>query len=126
MIGYVTLGTNDFQKAVEFYDKLNAELGTTRMDIRENFTLWMPANFTGGIAVCAPHDGKVANAGNGTMVALKGKDQEHVGKVHALALSLGAKDEGAPGPRGPQGFYGAYFRDLDGNKLAIYVIERPA
>jgi catechol 2,3-dioxygenase-like lactoylglutathione lyase family enzyme len=126
MIGYITLGTNDFKKAVEFYEKLNVELGATRMDIRENFTLFMPPSFSGGIAICAPHDGNSANNGNGTMVALKGKDQDHVGRVHELALSLGAKDEGAPGFRGTQGFYGAYFRDLDNNKLAIYVIVRPS
>lgn len=123
MIGYVTLGTNDFDKAVAFYDGLNAELGAIRMDIRDKFTLWMPKNYIGGIAVCAPHDGKAAAFGNGTMIAIKAHDKAQVEKVHALALSLGAVDEGAPGPRGTAGFYGAYFRDLDGNKLAIYIIE---
>lgn len=58
----------------------------------------------------APHDKGVANAGNGTMVALKVADIQTVDRLHALALRLGAFDEGAPGPRG-KGFYGAYFRD---------------
>ena len=42
-------------------------------------------------------------------------------EVHRKALSLGGTDEGAPGPRGEHGFYGGYFRDLDGNKLNAYV-----
>jgi catechol 2,3-dioxygenase-like lactoylglutathione lyase family enzyme len=33
---------------------------------------------------------------------------------------LGAKDEGAPGARGDGGFYGAYFRDPDGNKICVF------
>ena len=48
-----------------------------------------------------------------------------VDEVHAKALELGGTDEGAPGVRGdegPQAFYGAYFRDLDGNKLAAFCI----
>jgi predicted lactoylglutathione lyase len=53
------------------------------------------------------------------MVALSAANPEQVQALHAKALQLGAQDEGAPGPRG-SGFYGAYFRDLDGNKLAAY------
>ena len=68
-------------------------------------------------SVMKPFDGQAASVGNGTMVALAAKDPEQVQALHAKALALGGQDEGAPGPRGT-GFYGAYFRDLDGNKLA--------
>jgi predicted lactoylglutathione lyase len=54
------------------------------------------------------------------MVALQATDQAQVDRIYHLALSLGAKDEGAPGPRG-EGFYAGYFRDLDGNKLNAFV-----
>jgi predicted lactoylglutathione lyase len=37
-------------------------------------------------------------------------------------MQNGAKDEGAPGPRGGGGFYAAYFRDPDGNKLNAFVM----
>jgi hypothetical protein len=40
-------------------------------------------------------------------------------------MELGGSDEGAPGVRGeegPRAFYGAYFRDLDGNKLCAFRI----
>ncbi|NBU89429.1 MAG: VOC family protein, partial [Betaproteobacteria bacterium] len=63
--------------------------------------------------------GHKATVGNGTMVALAASSPEQVQALHAKALALGGQDEGAPGPRG-KGFYGAYFRDLDGNKLAAY------
>jgi len=59
--------------------------------------------------------------GNGSMIALKMKDRDAVDKIHAKALELGGVDEGATGSRGDHGFYGGYFRDLDGNKLNAYV-----
>ena len=55
------------------------------------------------------------------MAAIEARDKGQVDRIHALALSLGGKDEGQPGPRG-EGFYAAYFRDLDGNKLNAYVM----
>jgi predicted lactoylglutathione lyase len=55
------------------------------------------------------------------MVALNTKDTEQVQAVYAKAIALGGQDEGAPGPRG-SGFYGAYFRDLDGNKIAVFCL----
>ena len=58
--------------------------------------------------------------GNGVMVAFAARDKAHVDRIHQLAMSLGAQDEGPPGPRGG-GFYGAYFRDPDGNKLNAFV-----
>ena len=56
------------------------------------------------------------------MVAFAAGSRANVDKLHAKALALGGTDEGAPGLRGPEeyGFYGAYFRDLDGNKLCAF------
>jgi predicted lactoylglutathione lyase len=53
------------------------------------------------------------------MVALAMDSRAKVDAFHAKALSLGAKDEGAPGPRSDT-FYAGYFRDLDGNKLNAF------
>jgi predicted lactoylglutathione lyase len=74
-------------------------------------------------SVLKPFDGQVATVGNGTMIALAASNPEQVQTLHAKALALGGADEGAPGPRG-DGFYGAYFRDLDGNKLAIFCMHK--
>jgi catechol 2,3-dioxygenase-like lactoylglutathione lyase family enzyme len=117
MIGYVTVGTNDLEKAKAFYDALAAELGARRTFASERMQ-----GYGGGgamLAVCTPHDGKSATVGNGTMVSLAAPSKEVVDKVHAKALALGAKDEGAPGPRSDT-FYGAYFRDPDGNKICVF------
>ena len=119
MIGYVTLGTNDFAKAGAFYDTVLGEIGARRVMASDRMILWGNSPGSPMVAVCKPYDGKAASVGNGTMVALNVGSRENVEKVHKTAMSLGAADEGAPGERGP-GFFGGYFRDLDGNKLVAY------
>jgi predicted lactoylglutathione lyase len=73
--------------------------------------------------VTRPYDGQPATVGNGNMAALAMPSREMVDRLHSRALELGGSDEGAPGlrtPEGPGAFYGAYFRDLDGNKLCVF------
>ncbi|MGA9573775.1 MAG: VOC family protein [Lysobacterales bacterium] len=119
MIGYTTLGTRDLQKAVAFYDALFAELGAGRFMQSDRFVAWAVAPDQPGFSVCLPYDGNEATVGNGTMIALTVNSSEKVDAVYARALQLGATDEGPPGPR-MDGFYAAYFRDLDGNKLNVF------
>jgi predicted lactoylglutathione lyase len=119
MIGYVTLGTNDLQRAASFYDALGEEMGVKRMMENEQFIAWGTPGGGAGIGLTKPFDGKPATVGNGVMVALEAKDRAQVDRVYQLAMSLGAKDEGAPGDRGG-GFYAGYFRDPDGNKLNAF------
>ena len=117
MVGYVTLGTNDFQRAAKFYDELLAVLGGKRAMEMDRFIAW--SSGSNMMSIIKPFDGKSATVGNGVMVALSATSREQVDAVHAKALALGGKDEGAPGPRG-DGFYAGYFRDLDGNKLNVF------
>ena len=119
MIGYVTLGTNDMARTGEFYDALLGGIGATRQIELERFIAWSVSPGTPMLWVIKPFDGAPATAGNGVMVALAVDSKDHVDRLHAKALSLGADDEGAPGLRGDT-FYGAYFRDPDGNKLAVF------
>ncbi|HEX4026044.1 MAG TPA: VOC family protein [Rhizomicrobium sp.] len=121
MIGYVTLGTNDLARAAAFYDAIAKELGTGRMMETDQFIAWGAPGGAAGIGLTMPFDGKPASVGNGVMVALAARDQAQVDRLHALALSLGGTCEGPPGPRF-EGFYAAYFRDLDGNKLNAFVM----
>ena len=58
----------------------------------------------------------------GVMVALAAGSNEMAKKLYTKARELGATGEGEPGPRAGGGFYGGYFRDLDGNKLVAYHI----
>jgi predicted lactoylglutathione lyase len=122
MIGYVTLGTKDLQKAATFYDKIAAEMGIGRFIESDDFIAWGSADGGAGIGLTKPFDGKPMTVGNGVMVALAAEDKAQVDRIHKLALSLGGTDEGAPGRRGDGGFYAAYFRDLDGNKLNAFVM----
>jgi catechol 2,3-dioxygenase-like lactoylglutathione lyase family enzyme len=118
VIAYVTLGTNDLERSAAFYDALLAEMGARRAYDTDTLVAW---RFENGplLVLNTPFDRAAASVGNGTMVALSVDDTAAVDRLHALALALGASDEGAPGPRGKT-FYGAYFRDPDGNKLNLH------
>lgn len=120
MIGYVTLGVSDLARAAKFYDAIAKEMGTGRMMQEETFIAWGTPGGGAGVAATQPFDGKPATVGNGTMVALQAKDKEQVNRLYEIALAEGGTDEGAPGPRGEGGFYAAYFRDPDGNKLNAF------
>ena len=119
MIGYVTLGTNDFARACKFYDELFGVIGAKRFMEMETFVAWATSPQAPAVSVIKPYDGKPATVGNGVMVALVLDSPEKVKALHKKALELGGKDEGAPGPRGGN-FYAGYFRDLDGNKLNAF------
>jgi len=124
MIGYVTLGTNDLARAAKFYDALLAELDAKRFMESDAFIAWTVAPDKPGIGVTKPYDGQAATVGNGMMVAIVVNSTEKVNALHAKAMELGGKDEGAPGPRGDSGFYAGYFRDLDGNKLNVFCMKQ--
>ena len=121
MIGYVTLGTMDLQKAAAFYDRIAAEMGIGRFIESDDFIAWGSGEGA-GLGLTRPFDGKPMSVGNGVMVALAAADRAQVDRIYELALSLGGTDEGPPGPRGDSGFYAAYFRDLDGNKLNAFAM----
>ncbi len=120
MIGYVTVGTNNLERAAAFYDALLAEIGAKRWMESEQFVAWAVAPDKPSLGVIKPHDKRPATWGNGTMVALVVDSREKVDRLYQKAIELGAMDEGAAGPRG-DGFYAGYFRDLDGNKLNVFV-----
>jgi catechol 2,3-dioxygenase-like lactoylglutathione lyase family enzyme len=127
VIGYVTLGTNDITKARTYYDGLLGTIGAKRLmefgDELGGFTMWGVAFDKPGLALTTPHDKQPAVAGNGNMAAITLDTRAKVDALYAKALELGGSDEGPPGLRGdegPQAFYGAYFRDPEGNKLCAF------
>ncbi len=124
MIGYITVGTNDFTKASEFYDKLFEVIGVKRLWTHGENAAWANSREECAFCLVTPFNKEEATYGNGSMIALRMPDQSSVKKVYSKAIELGATDEGAPGPRGEHGFFGGYFRDLDGNKLNAYVPAR--
>ena len=123
MLGYVTVGTNDLKRAAAFYDALFATIGAKRFMEMDRVISWATGPTSGGFGVIKPFDGKPATVGNGVMVAIVVDSKEKVKALYDKAIALGGKDEGAPGPRGNSGFYAAYFRDLDGNKLNAFCMS---
>lgn len=119
MIAYVTLGTNDLARAAKFYDELLKDLGAGRAMEADRYVFWASGAGSPMLSVMKPFDGQPATAGNGTMVSFAAGSNAKVDALYAKAISLGAKDEGAPGNRGGT-FYLGYCRDLDGNKLAFF------
>ena len=119
MIGYVTLGTNDLDRAGVFYDELLAPLGAKRLKTSDAFTAWGKVRGAPMLMLIRPADGNAATVGNGVMAAIAVATQAEVETLFSTAMKLGMPDEGAPGFRG-ENFYGAYFRDPDGNKLCVF------
>jgi predicted lactoylglutathione lyase len=119
MIGYTTLGTNDLPRAVAFYDALLGEIGAKRQMELDRVTMWGTGPGRPMLGVIKPYDGKPATVGNGSMWSIFCDSPAKVDAMYKKALQLGGTDEGAPGER-MKGFYAAYFRDLDGNKLAFF------
>ena len=119
MIGYVTLGTNDIQRAAAFYDALLGEMGAKRVMEYDSFIMWANKPGTTALCVIKPYDQQAATVGNGVMVSLAAGGKEQVDKLYQKAISLGARDEGPAGARSDN-FYAGYCRDLDGNKIAFF------
>lgn len=124
MISHVNVGTNDIVAAKAFYDPLMARLGWRLrfFDAADGKAGWQPGPERFPLFLLSrPFDGGPATPGNGAMVALLAPDRASVDDIHRMALAAGGTDEGAPGRR-PQyhpNYYGAYFRDLDGNKICV-------
>jgi catechol 2,3-dioxygenase-like lactoylglutathione lyase family enzyme len=117
VLSHVSLGTNDFARAKAFYD---AVLGTLQIGCVMDF----PGGAGYGRAfpefwIQSPHDGGRASAGNGVHICFLATSMDEVNAFHAKALELGGRDDGAPGyrPEYSQNYYGAFVRDLDGNKI---------
>jgi len=124
MLSHVHIGITDFDRAFAFYEILMAELGYPLKFVERErpWAGWKPAEGERPLFVIGrPFDGEAAAVGNGQMTAFLTLTREAVDRVYEKALEAGARDEGAPGlrPEYHADYYGAYFRDLDGNKLCV-------
>lgn len=123
MFSHVFIGIDDFQRALGFYTPLMAELGLRLKfsDAGKPWAGWVGVDAARPLLLIGrPFDGAPA-PGNGQMVALLAPSRASVARCHALALAHGGRCEGAPGlrPEYHADYYGAYFRDPDGNKLCV-------
>jgi catechol 2,3-dioxygenase-like lactoylglutathione lyase family enzyme len=119
MIAYSTLGTNDMDRSIAFYDAVFAALGGKRELTTATWTRYGRDGERAKVCLAAPFNRQRATSGNGTMLAFEARDRAAVDAFHATALVHGGTDEGAPGVR-EDTHYVAYARDPDGNKLCAF------
>ncbi len=122
MISYVTIGADDLDAALAFYDPVMGALGYARTWAKDGWAEYEDAaGEAPSVLICKPFDGEPARPGNGIMVGLHAASREAVDAFHAAALANGGSDEGAPGERSyGEGYYLAYVRDPTGNKLSAF------
>jgi catechol 2,3-dioxygenase-like lactoylglutathione lyase family enzyme len=124
MLSHITVGIADLGRALAFYEKVLAPLKYV-LKFHEPDPGWaawkLPDQDRPLFIITTPVDENPPTVGNGSMTAFLAADHQTVYAVHAAAMALGGKDEGAPGirPDYHADYYGAYFRDLDGNKLCV-------
>ena len=117
ILSHISLGTNDFERAIAFYDRVLSTLGCKKI-----------VEYPGAVAygkeypefwIQTPIDGKMASVGNGTHIGFIAPTQEAVNAFYEAAIDAGAIDDGAPGARPDYGepYYGCFVRDLDGHKI---------
>jgi len=121
-LAYATVGSNRLEDAKRFYDALLAPLGLLPLFEHPSGGRVYGRDGAINFAVLGPYDGRAATVGNGAMFAFAMETPAEVNAFHARVLALGDRCEGSPGMRGP-GWYFAYARDLDGNKLCAYCVR---
>ena len=124
MFSHIFVGVSDFDRALAFYNPLMSTLGI-KARFCERERPWAGWQSEPGprplFLIGAPHDHQAHDRGNGQMVAFLAEDRTLVDKAYAVALANGGTSEGAPGlrPEYHENYYGAYFRDPEGNKLCV-------
>lgn len=126
MFSHITVGSNDLAKATAFYDAVLLPIGMRRRAVTPDggppSACWVfPPAVLPRFYVYAPFNREAASVGNGSMVAFLSPSVEAVNVAYDAGLKAGGRDEGPPGERNHYGvgYYGAYLRDPDGNKVHI-------
>lgn len=119
LIGYITLGVSDVSKSGNFYDELFSIIGAKRVFEQTSCLAWAKDEGSVVFTILTPHNGHAPTAGNGTMIALATESELQVDSLHKKALEMGASDEELPGLRSG-GYYCAYIKDFDGNKINFH------
>ena len=122
MLSGVCIGTNNLTTASKFYDKVLATIGMRCVFSESHERGYASTDGSITVFLVVPYDGKRATAGNGTQFMFYAPDAKAVQSFYCAALDAGGSDEGAPGPRDYHpDYYGAYVRDIDGNKLNVSI-----
>ena len=117
IISHISIGTNNFDRAVVFYDRVLSTLGCKQI-MKHPGAVAYGKEFP-EFWVQTPFNGEPATIGNGSHIGFIANTKEEVHAFHEAALNEGGTDDGAPGPRPDYGdaYYGCFIRDIDGNKI---------
>lgn len=124
MFSHIFVSVTDFARALRFYERVMAAL-EVEMRWCDESKPWAGWHSEGKrrpyFVICTPYNGLAHAAGNGQMIAFAAKSREAVRQAYEVALSNGGSSEGPPGlrPEYHASYYGAYFRDPDGNKFCV-------
>jgi catechol 2,3-dioxygenase-like lactoylglutathione lyase family enzyme len=124
VFSHVIVGVRDFERALAFYNALMPCLGNVPRfcDRSRPWAGWQGADAARPLFLIGkPHDERVHAQGNGQMLAFLANSRRVVDEAYRVALAHGGSSEGAPGlrPEYHEHYYGAYFRDTEGNKLCV-------
>ncbi|MDF8316212.1 MULTISPECIES: VOC family protein [Serratia] len=126
MFSHITVGVSDLDAAAAFYDAILLPLGLQRREVTPDggpvARCWvMPGQALPRFYAYQPFDRQPASAGNGSMLAFLAADELAVKRAYAAGLLAGGCSEGEPGERAHygKGYFGAYLRDPDGNKVHV-------
>lgn len=119
MLSYATIGVTDLDKSEAFYNELLSPLGAKTLIKMERIIFIGKSMKEPMLAICIPYDQELQNCGNGNMLAIAPGSKEKCDEMYQKAITLGATCDGKPGQRVAKLFYGAYFRDFDGNKIVF-------
>ena len=119
MLSYTTIGVTDLEKSEAFYNELLAPIGAKTLIKMERIIFIGKSMKEPMLAICIPYNEEPQNCGNGNMLAIAPGSKEQCDEMYNKAIALGATCDGKPGQRIPDVFYGAYFRDFDGNKIVF-------
>ncbi|MDY0745402.1 VOC family protein [Paucibacter sp. R3-3] len=125
MFSHIFIGISDFDRALRFYRPVLEEGLGLKLRFIETDRPWAGWQSEGVarplLLIGSPYDGAAHSPGNGQMTALLAESRAAVDRSYELALAHGGRNDGAPGlrPEYHEHYYGAYFRDPDGNKLCV-------
>jgi catechol 2,3-dioxygenase-like lactoylglutathione lyase family enzyme len=130
VFSHIFVGVSNFERALAFYRVLMPVLGITERfcDPSRPWAGWQSHPEPRPLFLIGrPYDGQSHVVGNGQMVAFLARSRAVVDQAYGVALANGAVSEGAPGvrPEYHANYYGAYFRDPEGNKLCVACHTHP-
>jgi len=127
MIDHVSVAVSDLPRALRFYEAVLGAIGYAALDIRGS-TVGFGKNYSEFWINARPEMARIPPR-SGAHIGLRARSAEAVDAFHAAALANGGASDGAPGLRphdGPNGYYAAFIRDPDGNRIEAVTFVPPA